>query len=51
MNLVEALPLSHAADPDQLLGERYPDERLAAEFHQRYREAKTALRHKARSQS
>jgi hypothetical protein len=49
VNLVEALPLSHAADPDQLLGERYPDERLADEVHQRYLDARTALRHKAHS--
>jgi tetratricopeptide (TPR) repeat protein len=46
----EASLLSHAADLDQLLGDRYPDERLADEFHQRYREAKTALRHKAHSE-
>ena len=45
----EASLLSHAADLDQLLGDRYPDERLAEEFHQRYRDARTALRHKAHS--
>ena len=45
----EASLLSHAADLDQLLSDRYPDERLADEFHQRYRDAKTALRHKAHS--
>jgi tetratricopeptide (TPR) repeat protein len=35
--------LSHAADLDQLLGDRYPDERLADDFHQGYRDARTAL--------
>ena len=45
----EASLLSHAADLDQLLGERYPDERLADDFHQRYRDARTALRRKAHS--
>jgi hypothetical protein len=43
--------LSHAADLDQLLGDRYPDERLAEDFHQRYRDARTALRLKAHSDS
>jgi transcriptional regulator with XRE-family HTH domain len=42
----EASLLSHAADLDQLLSDRYPDERLADEFHQRYRDARTALRRK-----
>jgi transcriptional regulator with XRE-family HTH domain len=43
----EASLLSHAADLDQLLNDRYPDERLAEDFHQRYRDARTALRRKA----
>jgi hypothetical protein len=47
----EASLLSHAADLDQLLGDRYPDERLAEDFHQRYRDARTALRHKTHSDS
>ena len=47
----EASLLSHAADLDQLLSDRYPDERLADEFHQRYRDARTALRHKAHADS
>jgi hypothetical protein len=38
----EASLLSHAADLDQLLSDRYPDEH----FHQRYQEARTALRRK-----
>ena len=47
----EASLLSHAADLDQLLSDRYPDERLAEDFHQRYRDARTALRRKAHSDS
>ena len=47
----EASLLSHAADLDQLLCDRYPNERLASDFHQRYRDALTALRHKAQSDS
>jgi transcriptional regulator with XRE-family HTH domain len=47
----EASLLSHAADLDQLLSDRYHDERLADDFHQRYRDARTALRHKAHSDS
>jgi transcriptional regulator with XRE-family HTH domain len=47
----EASLLSHAADLDELLGDRYPDERLAEDFHQRYRDARTALRRKAHSDS
>jgi transcriptional regulator with XRE-family HTH domain len=43
--------LSHAADLDQLLGGRYPNERLADEFRQRYRDARTALQRKAHSDS
>jgi hypothetical protein len=47
----EASLLSHAADLDQLLSDRYADERLADEFHQRYRDARTALRRKAHADS
>jgi hypothetical protein len=47
----EASLLSHAADLDQLLDERYPDERLAEDFHQRYRDARAALLRKAHSDS
>ena len=47
----EASLLSHAADLDQLLDDRYPDERLAKDFHQRYRDARAALRRKAHSDS
>ena len=47
----EASLLSHAADLDQLLNDRYPDERLGEDFHQRYRDARAALRRKARSDS
>jgi transcriptional regulator with XRE-family HTH domain len=47
----EASLLSHAADLDQLLDDRYPDERLAKDFHQRYRDARAALRRKADSDS
>jgi hypothetical protein len=43
----EALLLSHAADLDQMFSGRYPDERLADEFHQRYRDTRTALRRNA----
>lgn len=42
----EASLLSHAADLDQLLSDRYPDEHHAEDFHQRYQEARTALRRK-----
>ena len=45
----EASLLSHAADLDQLLTERYPDEGLADDFHQRYHDARAALRRKAHS--
>jgi len=41
--------LSHAADLDQFLSDRYPNERLADEFHQRYHDARIALRQKAHS--
>jgi transcriptional regulator with XRE-family HTH domain len=47
----EASLLSHAADLDQLLNDRYPDERLADDFHHRYRDALAVLRHKAQSAS
>jgi transcriptional regulator with XRE-family HTH domain len=47
----EASLLSHAADLDQLLDDRYPDERLAKDFHQRYRDARAALRRKTHSDS
>lgn len=47
----EASLLSHAADLDRLLDDRYPDERLAKDFHQRYRDARAALRRKAHSDS
>ena len=43
--------LSHAADLDQLLSERYPDEHLTDEFHQRYRDAHMTLRRKAHADS
>ena len=40
----EASLLSHAADLDQLLNDdRYQDERLADDFHQHYRDPRTAL--------
>jgi len=45
----EASLLSHAADLDQLLSDRYPDERVADDFHQRYVDARAALRQKAHS--
>ncbi len=41
----------HAADLDQLLSDRYTDERLADEFHQRYQDTQTALRRKAHADS
>jgi hypothetical protein len=47
----EASLLSHAADLEQLLSDRYPDERLADEFHQRYQDTQTALRRKAHADS
>ena len=47
----EASLLSRAADLDQLLDERYHDERLADEFHQRYFDERVALRSKAHSDS
>jgi len=43
----EASLLSHVADLDQLLSDRYPGERLAEDFHQHYHDARTALRRKA----
>jgi hypothetical protein len=45
----EASLLSHAADLDQLLRDRYGDERLADDFHQRYRDAQISLRRKEQS--
>jgi hypothetical protein len=47
----EASLLSHAADLDQLLSDRYPDEHLVEDFHQRYRDARTTLRRKVHSDS
>jgi hypothetical protein len=47
----EASLLSHAADLDQFLSDRYPNERLANDLHQRYRDARTALRLKANAGS
>ena len=47
----EASLLSRAADLDQLLDERYPDERLADDFHQRYTDTRAALRRKAHTDS
>lgn len=43
----EASLLSRAVDLDQLLHQRYPDERLTAEFHERYIDARTNLRRRA----
>jgi hypothetical protein len=43
----EASLLSRAADLDQLLEQRYPGERLADEFHQRYFDERAALQGKA----
>lgn len=45
----EASLLSHAADLEQLLNDRYPGEQLADDFHEHYRGAKAALRRKARA--
>jgi hypothetical protein len=47
----EASLLSHATDLDQLLSDRYPDEHLTDEFHQRYQDARTDLRRKAHADS
>jgi hypothetical protein len=47
----EASLLSHATDLDQLLSDRYADERLADEFHQRFQDARTDLRRKAHADS
>jgi hypothetical protein len=47
----EASLLSHAADLDQLLSDRYPNEHHADDFHQRYREARMALRRKVHADS
>jgi hypothetical protein len=43
--------LSRAADPDQLLNDRRPDERLADDFRQRCLDGRAALRDKAHSAS
>ena len=45
----EASLLSRAADLDLVLAERYPDERLADDFHEHYIDARTALRRRALS--
>jgi len=47
----EASLLSRAAELDHVLAERYPDERLADDFHERYIDAWTALRRRALSHS
>ena len=43
----EASLLSRAADLDRVLGKRYRGERQADDFHQRYIEARRALRRRA----
>ena len=43
----EASLLSHAVDLDRILTERYPDERLTSDFHERYMEARANLRQRA----
>ena len=45
----EASLLSHATDLDQILSDRYPDERLVDDFHKRYGDARTTLRQKVHS--
>jgi transcriptional regulator with XRE-family HTH domain len=45
----EASLLARAADLDHVLAERYPDERLADDFHEHYTDARTALRRRALS--
>jgi hypothetical protein len=47
----EASLLSHAADLDQLLSDRYPDEHHADEFHHRYQDTRTVLRRKVHTDS
>jgi hypothetical protein len=47
----EASLLSRAADLDHVLAERYPDERLADDFHECYIEARSALRRRGLSPS
>jgi len=47
----EASLLAYATDLDQLLGDQYPGERRADDFHERYRDARAALRHKGRTGS
>jgi hypothetical protein len=45
----EASLLSRAADLDRILAGRYPGERLADDFHERYMEARANLRRRAHS--
>ena len=47
----EASLLSRAADLDRILTERYPGERLADDFHERYMESHAALRRRTHSLS
>jgi hypothetical protein len=51
--LVRADPASSAQEAvvqlDQILNDRYHDEHLAADYHQRYIDARVALRDKAHS--
>ena len=47
----EASLLSRAADLDHILTERYPGERLADDFHERYMESRAALRRRTHSLS
>ena len=47
----EASLLARAADLDRILAERYPDERLANDFHEHYIDARTNLRQRARAQN
>jgi hypothetical protein len=42
---------SSPSERAQPISDRHADERLADEFHQRYRDARTALRHKAHADS
>jgi len=47
----EASLLARAADLDRILAERYPDERLANDFHEHYIDARINLRQRARAQN
>ena len=47
----EASLLSRAADLDHILSERYPGERLADDFHERYLDARAALRRRTHTQT